>query len=100
MSKLIHEIAAVTQLPFVADAYPYKDAQTIVVVLKPEIRESMPLNRSMLTFQVDQFTVDAVIQAYEQEVVLFLAISLRNAERLLAKSTRDKLTHLMPLCLN
>lgn len=100
MSKLIQEITAVSKLPFVADAYSYKDAQTIIVVLKSEVRESMPLNRSMLTFQADNFTVDAVIQAYEQEVVLFLARTLRNAELLLAKSTRNKLTHLVPLCLN
>ncbi|AKD54688.1 hypothetical protein [Spirosoma radiotolerans] len=100
MSKLIRDITAVTQLPFVADAYPYKDAQTIVVVLKPEIRVNLPLNRSMLTFQADNFTVDAVIQAYQQEVVLFLAKTLHNAELLLAKSTKSKLTHLVPLCLN
>lgn len=100
MTTLIQEIIAVTKLPFVADAYPYKDAQTVIVVLKPEIRESLPLNRSMLTFQADSFTVDAVLQAYQQEVVLFLVKTLHNAELLLAKSTRNKLTHLVPLCLN
>ncbi|GAB3781112.1 hypothetical protein GCM10028818_34560 [Spirosoma horti] len=100
MSNLIREIAAVTQLPFVADAYPYKDAQTIVVVLKPELREGLPLNRSMLTFQADSFTVDAVIQAYQQDVVLFLAKTLHKAELLLAKSTKTEMTYLVPLCLN
>ena len=100
MSKLLRELAVVTKLPFVADAYPYKDDQTIVVVLKPELRESLPLSRSMLTFPADSFTVDAVLHAYEQEVVLFLAKASRNAELLLAKSAKNKMTHLVPLCLN
>lgn len=100
MSNLLREIAAVTKLAFVADAYPYKDDQTIVVVLKPELRESLPLNRSMLTFPIDSFTVDAVLQAYEQEVVLFLAKASRNAELFLVRSAKNKMARLIPLCLN
>ncbi|GAB3722897.1 hypothetical protein [Spirosoma lituiforme] len=100
MSNLLCEIAKVTKLPFVADAYLYKDGRTIVVVLKPELRESLPLNRSMLTLPADGFSVDAVLQVYEQEVVLFLAKASRDAELLLVRSTKSKLTHLVPLSLN
>ena len=100
MSKLDNEIIAVNKLPFVADAYPYKDTQTILVVLKSPLRKSLPVDRAMLTFQADNFTVAAVVEAYEKEVVVFLADTLRVAEAFLANSTQYRLAHLIPLCMN
>lgn len=100
MPHLTKELIAVTKLAFVADAYPYKDDETIVVVLKPILREGLPLNRSVLTFQTASFTADAVVRAYEKEVVLFLAETLRTAEFLLKKSTHPRINHIAPLCLN
>ncbi len=100
MSTLDHEINAVNQLSFVADAYPYKDTQTIIVVLKSPLRKNLPPDRSILTFQIPNFTVAAVLEAYEQEVVVFLADTLRTAEKFLAKSTNQRVIHLIPLCMN
>jgi len=100
MTKLDIELNAVNNLSFVADAYPYKDTETIIVVLKFPLRGSLPPDRSILSFQADNFNVPAVIQAYEQEVVLFLADTLRVAEDLLARSTIYKIAHLNPLFMN
>jgi len=100
MTKLDLELNAVNNLSFVADAYPYKDTETIIVVLKSPLRTSLPPDRSILSFQAANFTVPAVIEAYEQEVILFLAETLRVAENLLAKSTVYKIAHLNPLFLN
>ncbi len=100
MSHLACEITAVTKLAFVADAYPYKDDETIVVVLKPALREGLPLSRSVLKFQAAGFTVDAVVEAYERDVVLFLAETLRTAEQLLARSALYRVRKMAPLCLN
>ncbi|ADB39361.1 hypothetical protein [Spirosoma linguale] len=100
MPILLHTIAAVAELAFVADAYPYKNPDTIVVILKPTLRDGLPLTKSTLTFNADSFTVEAVLEAYEREVVSFLANTLRTAERLLAKSTQTRSVPLAPLCLN
>ncbi|AUD03714.1 hypothetical protein [Spirosoma pollinicola] len=100
MSTLDHEIDAVNQLSFVADAYPYKDNQTIVVVLKAPLRKNLPPDRSILTFQITNFTVAAVLAAYEHEVVAFLADTLRIAETLLSQTTNQRVIHLIPLCMN
>ncbi|SOD99582.1 hypothetical protein [Spirosoma fluviale] len=100
MPTLVHTIAAVTELAFVADAYPYKNPDTIIVILKPTLRDGLPLTKSTLTFNADSFTVEAVLEAYEREVVSFLSNTLRTAERLLAKSTRTTLAPFAPLCLN
>lgn len=100
MSSLDTELTAVNQLSFVADAFPYKDTETIVVILKSPLRKNLPADRSMLTFQAPSFSVAAVIEAYEQEVVLFLANTLRIAEMHLTKSTQHRLSHLLPLCMN
>ncbi|GAB3019425.1 hypothetical protein [Spirosoma pulveris] len=100
MPTLLLTIAAVTELDFVADAYLYKNTGTIAVILKPTLRDGLPLTKSTLTFSTDNFTVEAVLEAYEREVVSFLANTLRTAERLLAKSTRSTLTPFAPLCLN
>ncbi|MCK8494277.1 MULTISPECIES: hypothetical protein [Spirosoma] len=100
MPTVTCEISAVAKLAFVADAYLYKDNQSIIVVLKPTLREGLPLNRSMLTFQVSGFTVDAVVEAYEREVVYTLAQTLRTAELLLAKSTPHRTNRFSSLALN
>jgi len=100
MPHLTKELVAVTKLAFVADAYRYKDDETIIVVLKPALREGLPLNRSVLTFQAAIFTAEAVVRAYEKEVVLFLAETLRTAEQLLTKSTLHKVKQTATLCLN
>ncbi len=100
MFHLAGELIAVTKLAFVADAYPYKDDETIIVVLKPILREGLPLNRSVLKFKIASFTAEAVMRAYEKEVVLFLAETLRTAEQLLTKSTQSKLKQMPTLCLN
>ena len=100
MNQLAIELDAVNNLPFVADAYPYKDNQTIIVVLKSPLRNSLPPDRSILSFQAADFTVSAVIQAYKQEVVLFLVDTLRTAEDLLARSTVFQIAHLNPIFLN
>lgn len=100
MSTVSCEINAVTKLAFVADAYPYGNDDTIVVVLKPALRESLPLNRSILKFKAANFTANAVIETYEREVVCFLNASLRNAERLLAKSVPARIHQINSLCLN
>jgi len=100
MSKLDIELNAVNNLSFVADAYPYRDNQTIMVVLKSPLRTSLPPDRSILSFQAADFTVSAVIEAYKQEVVLFLIDTLRVAEDLLNKSTVSQIAHLNPIFLN
>ena len=100
MSRVACELIAVTKLNFVADAYPYKDDETIVVVLKSPLRESLPYERAVLTFKANNFTEAAVVEAYEREVVHFLAETLRTAKRLLAKPVQPKLTLQAPLCLN
>lgn len=100
MSKLDSELDAVNNLSFVADAYPYKDNQTIIVVLKSPLRNSLPPDRSILSFRAANFTVSAVIQAYKQEVVLFLADTLHTAEDFLLRSTVFQIAHLNPISLN
>lgn len=100
MSKLAVELEAVNNLSFVADAYPYKDNQTIMVVLKSPLRNSLPPDRSILSFQTANFTVSAVIQAYKREVVLFLADTLHAAEDLLVQSSVFQIAHLNPISLN
>ncbi len=100
MTHLASELIAVTKLAFVADAYPYKDDKTIIVVLKPALREGLPLKKSVLTFQTDSFTEEAVVKAYEKEVVLFLSEMLRTAEFLLKNSVQHRINQIAPLCLN
>lgn len=101
MSILDLELNAVNQLSFVADAYPYKDTETIIVVLKSPLRKNLPPDRSMLTFQTNNFNVATVIKAYEQEVVVFLADTLRIAEQFLDQTTtQHRLAYLVPVCLN
>ncbi|GAB3882176.1 hypothetical protein [Spirosoma agri] len=100
MTHLTRTLTAVTKLAFVADAYPYKNDDTIVVVLKPALRDNLPLNRSLLTFEAADFTVAAVVEAYEREIVRFLADTLRTAEQLLASSTSARIIPIAPFCLN
>lgn len=100
MSLLACQLSAVTKLAFVADAYTVRDEEMIVVVLKPGIRERLPLHRSMLMFQAATFCVDAVVEAYERDVVEFLAESMLIAEGFLLKSTQRRISRKASFCLN
>lgn len=100
MSALACELSAVTKLAFVADAYVCRDNELIIVVLKPGLRERLPLHRSTLTFYAVDFSVAAVVEAYERDVVEFLAESMLIAEGFLLKSTQRRISRKASLCLN
>jgi hypothetical protein len=100
MSALACELSAVTKLAFVADAYVSRDSDMIIVVLKPGLRERLPLHRSTLTFHAVHFSISAVIEAYERDVVEFLAESMLIAEGFMLKSTQRRITRTASFCLN
>lgn len=100
MAHLASEITAVTKLAFVADAYPYGNDGTIVVVLKAALRDCLPLSRAVLKFQTANFSVATVVEAYERDVLHFLTETLCKAERLMVKPAPAKSKPLAQLCLN
>lgn len=100
MSALACELSAVTKLAFVADAYASRDSDMIIVVLKPGLRERLPLHRATLTFDAVNFSIEAVIEAYERDVVEFLAESMLIAEGFMLKSTQRRITQTAAFCLN